>query len=69
MVKFLLGENKACKVYGIGTIKLKIIDDHEILFNNVRYVPKFRQKLLCINMFDYIGYCNRVTITNIPILP
>ena len=34
-----LGDNKACEVHGIGTIRLKMFDDREFLIHNVRYVP------------------------------
>lgn len=32
------GDNKACKVYGIDTTKLKMFDDHEFILHGVRYV-------------------------------
>ena len=34
------GDNKACKVHGIGTVRLKMFDDHELLIYNVRYIPE-----------------------------
>ena len=52
-----LGDNKACKVHGIGMVRLKMFDDRELLFHNVRYVPEFKRNLLSISMFDDLGYC------------
>ena len=55
-----LGDNKACKVHGIGIVKFKMFDDHELLIHNMRYVPELKQNLLSISMFDDLGYCTRV---------
>ena len=38
----LFGKNRACKVFGIGTVRLKMFDDREFLLYDVRYVPKLR---------------------------
>lgn len=55
-----LGGNKISKVYGIGTVILKMFDDCEFLLHNVRHVSKLKRNLLCISMFDYLGYCTKV---------
>lgn len=34
----LLGDDKACKVHGIGIVILKMFDDHEFLLHNMRHV-------------------------------
>lgn len=52
----LLGDNNSCKVYGIGTMRLKMFDNHEFLFHNVRYVLDLWRNLLSIIMFDDLGY-------------
>lgn len=56
----LLGENKAYKVYGTGTIRSKVFDYHEFLLHTVKYIPTLKQNLLSISMFDDIEYCTRV---------
>lgn len=56
----LLCDNKACKVYGIGTLRLKMFDDREILLHRVRYVLDLRRNILFIIMFDDLYYCTRV---------
>lgn len=38
----LFSKNRACKVFGIDTVRLKMFDDCEFLLYNVRYVPKLR---------------------------
>src|SRR3954470_16835809 len=56
----LLGDNKTCKVYGVGTTSLKIFTDHEFLLHNMMYVRKLKRNLLFISMFHDLGYCTRV---------
>ena len=51
-----LGDNKACKVHGIGMVRLKMFDDRERLIHNVRYIPELKRNLLSISMFDDLGY-------------
>ncbi|CAJ2668093.1 unnamed protein product [Trifolium pratense] len=55
-----LGNNKACKVQGIGTIRLKMYDDRDFLLKNVRYIPELKRNLISISMFDNLGYCTRI---------
>ena len=38
-----LYDNKACKVYGIGTIMLKMFDDYEFLLHNMRYTSGLKR--------------------------
>nr|KYP74254.1 Retrovirus-related Pol polyprotein from transposon TNT 1-94 [Cajanus cajan] len=56
----LLGNNKACRVQGIGAVRLKMFDNQEMLLQNVRYVPKLKRKLMSISMFDVMGCSTKV---------
>ena len=56
----LLGNNKACKVHGIGTIRPRMFDNREMLLQDVRYVPELKRNLISISMFDFIGYTTKV---------
>ena len=38
----LLGNNKAYKILGIGSVKIRMFDGHDRILKNVRYVPKLR---------------------------
>ena len=41
----LLGDDHPCKVQGIGTIRLKMFDNREYIFKDVRYVPEKKSYL------------------------
>ncbi|RDX86307.1 hypothetical protein CR513_32380, partial [Mucuna pruriens] len=56
----LLGNNKSCKVQGMGTIWLKMFDNCEILLQDVRYVLELKRNLLSITLFDVLGYTARI---------
>lgn len=51
--------NKASKVHGIGTVRLKMFNHREFLLHNLRYVPKLKWDLLSVSMFDDLRYCTR----------
>lgn len=55
-----LGDNNAYKAHNIDSIILKMFDECEFIPHNVTYNPELRQNMLSINMFDNIGYFNRV---------
>jgi len=55
-----LGNNKACRIQGMGTIHLKMFDDRDFLLKNVRYIHQLKRNLISISMFDGLGYCTRI---------
>lgn len=56
----LLRNNKACKVHDIGTIRLRMFGNREMLLQDVRYVLKLKRNLISISMFDLMGYTTNV---------
>lgn len=55
----LLGDNKACKIKGIGSIKFKMASGLEKIIKEVRYVLDLKRNLLSMGMFDKQGYSIR----------
>jgi len=51
----MLGNNKPCKVQGMGSIRLKMLNGQETLLTGVRYVPELKRNLISISMFDALG--------------
>ena len=51
-----MGNNKACKVTGNGSIKIKISDGMERLLQNVRYVPELKCNLISLGLLDKNGF-------------
>ncbi|KZV56298.1 hypothetical protein F511_00295 [Dorcoceras hygrometricum] len=52
----LLGNNRECKVMGIGSVLLKMHDGCVRTITEVRYVPDLRRNLLSIGMLDSKGF-------------
>ena len=47
-------------MHGIGTVRLRMFDNREMLLQDVRYVPKLKRNLISISMFDLMGYTTNV---------
>ena len=52
----LLGNNKACKVQGVGSIRIKMYNGVEKMLENVRYIPELKRNLISLGMLDELGY-------------
>lgn len=52
----LLGDNKPCKIEGIGSIRFKFHDGAERILTEVRYVPELKRNLISLGEFDKRGY-------------
>ena len=51
----LLGNNKACKVIGIGSIRIRMFDLFERVLQEVSYVPQLKRNLISLVMLDQSG--------------
>ena len=52
----LLGNNKACKVTGVGSVRFKLHDESIRLLTEVRYVPDLKRNLISLVEFNKKGY-------------
>lgn len=52
----LLGNNKACKVTGIGSIRIRTHDGIERLLTEVRFIPELKRNLISLGLLDQNGY-------------
>ena len=55
-VSVLLGNNKACKITGVGSVRFKLHDETIRLLIEVRYVPDLKRNLISLGEFDKNGY-------------
>ena len=51
-----MGNNTACKIFGIGSIKFKLVDGSVKILYGVRYIPKLKRNLIPLGMLDSKGY-------------
>lgn len=51
--EMILGNNKTCKIRGIGEVRLH--DSTELLLSDVRYVPELKRNLISLGALDNIG--------------
>ncbi|KAE8692398.1 hypothetical protein F3Y22_tig00110839pilonHSYRG00037 [Hibiscus syriacus] len=52
----LLGDNKACRVVGSGTIRIRMFDGAERILQHVRYIPELKRNLISFGMLESSGY-------------
>lgn len=63
----VLGNNKACQVRGIGSIRFKMHDGTEKLINNIRYVPELKRNLISLGVLDQLGYTFKANNGNLTV--
>lgn len=51
----LLGNNKACRIKGVGSIRIRMHDGVDRLLKNVRYVPELKRNLIKLGTLDSRG--------------
>ena len=52
----LLGNNKACKVVGVGTVSILMADGCQRKLFNVRHVPELKRNLISLGTLDSEGF-------------
>ena len=52
----LLGNNKPCKVQGVGSVRIKMYNGVEKVLENVRYILELKRNLISLIMLDELGY-------------
>ena len=51
-----LGNNHACSIEGIGTVRFSTNGTNELFLYNVRYIPGIKKSLLSVGQTDMHGY-------------
>jgi hypothetical protein len=51
-----MGNYFYCKIVGVVSIWIKMLDGSVGTLTNVRYIPKQRDKLICLGVLYYVGY-------------
>lgn len=54
--RVLMGNNAACKVIGIGSIKLQLHGGTVRILTSVRYVPELKRNFISLGILDDGGY-------------
>jgi hypothetical protein len=52
----LMGNNVACKIVGIGTIRIRMHDGIVRTLTNVRHIPDLKKNLISLGTLDSLGY-------------
>jgi hypothetical protein len=52
----LMGNDVACKIVGIGTIRIRMHDGIVRTLTNVRHIPDLKKNLISLGTLDSLGY-------------
>ena len=64
----LLGNNRLCKVQGIGSVRIKMHNDVEKVLTNVRFILELKRNLISLGTLGELGYVIKVEAGTIKIL-
>ncbi|GJV66202.1 retrovirus-related pol polyprotein from transposon TNT 1-94 [Tanacetum coccineum] len=51
-----LGDNRECKIRGIGKVRVQLRDGSSFVLNNVRYIPKLKRNLISLGTLEKKGF-------------
>ncbi|GJX40791.1 retrovirus-related pol polyprotein from transposon TNT 1-94 [Tanacetum coccineum] len=51
-----LGDNRECKIRGIGKVRLQLKDGSSFMLHNVRYIPELKRNLISLGTLKKEGY-------------
>ncbi|GJW81958.1 retrotransposon protein, putative, ty1-copia subclass [Tanacetum coccineum] len=52
----LLGDNKECKIRGLGKVRVQLRDGSSFVLNNVRYIPELKRNLISLGTLEKEGF-------------
>nr|GEV84621.1 zinc finger, CCHC-type [Tanacetum cinerariifolium] len=52
----LLGENKECKIKGLGKVRVQLRDGSSFVLHNVKYIPELKRNLISLGILKKEGY-------------
>ncbi|GKD58547.1 retrovirus-related pol polyprotein from transposon TNT 1-94 [Tanacetum coccineum] len=55
-VSVLLGDNRECKIRGLGKVRVQLRDGSSFLLHNVRYILELKRNLISLGNFEKEGY-------------
>nr|GEZ01906.1 retrovirus-related Pol polyprotein from transposon TNT 1-94 [Tanacetum cinerariifolium] len=51
-----LGDNRECKIRGIGKVRIQLRDGSSFVLNNVRYIPELKKNLISLGTLEKEGF-------------
>ncbi|GJS62986.1 retrotransposon protein, putative, ty1-copia subclass, partial [Tanacetum coccineum] len=51
-----LGDNRECKIRGIGKVRVQLRDGSSFVLNNVRYIPELKRNLISLGTLEKEGF-------------
>ncbi|GJR85812.1 retrovirus-related pol polyprotein from transposon TNT 1-94 [Tanacetum coccineum] len=63
-----LGNNRECKIRGIGKMRVQLKDGSSFVLHNVRYIPKLKRNLISLGTLKKEGYTVKLQSGNVKVI-
>lgn len=64
----LLGDNRECKIRGIGKVRVQLKDGSSFVLHNVRYIPELKRNLISLGTLEKEGYTVKMQSVKIKVI-
>ena len=64
----LLGDNRECKIKGIGKVRLQLKDGSIFVLHNVRYIPELKRNLISLGTLEKEGYTVKLQLGKVKVV-
>ncbi|GJY58738.1 retrovirus-related pol polyprotein from transposon TNT 1-94 [Tanacetum coccineum] len=64
----LLGDNRECKIRGIGKVRVQLRDESSFVLNNVGYIPKLKKNLISLGTLGKEGYTVKMQSVKVKVI-
>nr|GEU92598.1 crooked neck-like protein 1 [Tanacetum cinerariifolium] len=66
--RVLLGDNKECKIRGIGKVRVQLKDGSSFVLHNVRYIPELKRNLISLGTLEKERYTVKLQSDKIKVI-
>ncbi|GKE12049.1 retrotransposon protein, putative, ty1-copia subclass, partial [Tanacetum coccineum] len=63
-----LGDNRECKIRGIGKVRLQLKDGSSFVLHNVRYIPELKRNLISLGTLEKEGYTVKLQSSKVKVI-
>ncbi|GJV43766.1 retrotransposon protein, putative, ty1-copia subclass [Tanacetum coccineum] len=63
-----LGDNRECKIRGIGKVRIQLKDGSSFVLHNVRYIPELKKNLISLGTLEKEGFTVKLQSSKIKVI-
>ncbi|GJV23248.1 zinc finger, CCHC-type containing protein [Tanacetum coccineum] len=63
-----LGDNRGCKIRGIGKVRIQLKDGSSFVLHNVRYIPELKRNLISLGTLEKEGFTVKLQSSKVKVI-